>query len=130
MLFGYREATSETAVDVTVRLDPPRLTPLSTLHYVNHGGSEFIVYRVTPSDVDSGVRVGDREYPGYPATGAGLNDDDADDLRVAFFSLSYDQDLTTPIELYARDPADNVGPRAFRFPRVRATIPAVAHFAK
>ena len=118
VLFGYREATSETAVDVTVRLDPPRLTPLSTLHYVNHGGSEFIVYRVTPSDVDSGVRVGDREYPGYPATGAGLaglNDDDADFLRVAFFSLSYDQDLTTPIELYARDPAGNVGRARFDF---------------
>ena len=113
VLFGYREATSETGVDVTVRLDPPRLTPLSTLHYVNHGGSEFIVYRVTPSDVDSGVRVGDREYPGYPAAGAGL--DGRDDLRVAFFSLSYDQDLTTPIELYARDPAGNVGSARFDF---------------
>ena len=113
VLFGYLEATSEASVDVTVRLDPPRLTPLSTLHYVNHGGSEFIVYRVTPSDVDSGVRVGDREYPGYPATGAGL--EGRDDLRVAFFSLSYDQDLTTPIELYARDPAGNVGSAGFDF---------------
>ena len=113
VLYGYREATSETTLDVTVRLAPPRLSPLSTLHYVNHGGSEFIIYRVSPPDVDSGVRVGDREYPGYPASGAGLTG--ADDLRVAFFSLAYDQDLATPIELYARDPAGNVANAGFAF---------------
>ena len=45
---------------------------LSTFHYVNHGGSEFVVYRVTPEDVVSGVRVGDKEYPGFPAKGAGI----------------------------------------------------------
>ena len=31
----------------------------------------MIVYRVTPPDVESGVRVGDVTYPGFPATGAG-----------------------------------------------------------
>ena len=41
-------------------------------HYVNHGGSELVVYRATPPDVESGVRVGDVEYPGYPASGAGV----------------------------------------------------------
>ena len=113
VLYGYREATSEATLDVTVRLAPPRLSALSTLHYINHGGSEFIIYRVSPADVDSGVRVGDREYPGYPASGAGLTG--ADDLRVAFFSLAYDQDLATPIELYARDPASNAASARFDF---------------
>ena len=105
MLFGLRESGSETAVDVTIRLTPPRLTPLSTLHHVTHGGSELVVYRVTPADAGSGVRVGDVEYPGYPAAGAGI--DGRDDLRVAFFALLHDQDLGTPIELYARDRAGN-----------------------
>ena len=113
VLFGYREATTETTIDVMVRLEPPRLTPLSTLHYVNHGGSEFVVYRVTPTDAESGVRVGNREYPGYPASGAGI--DTSDGLRIAFFALLYDQDLTTPIELYARDPAGNTGTAQFDF---------------
>ena len=45
---------------------------LSTHHYVNHGGSEMVVYRATPADVTSGVRVGDVEYPGFPAAGAGV----------------------------------------------------------
>ena len=105
VLFGLRESRSETAVDVTVRLSPPRLTPLSTLHHVTHGGSEFVVYRVTPEDAESGVRVGGIEYPGYPAAGAGI--DGRDDLRVALFALLHDQDIGTPISLYARDPAGN-----------------------
>jgi hypothetical protein len=37
----------------------------------NHGGSEFVVYRVTPADAASGVRVGDKEYPGFPGKGRG-----------------------------------------------------------
>ena len=105
VLFGLRESRAETAVDVTVRLAPPRLTPLSTLHYVTHGGSELVVYRVTPADAESGVRVGGMEYPGYPASGAGI--EGRDDLRVAFFALLHDQDLGASIELYARDPAGN-----------------------
>ena len=105
VLFGLRESGSETAVDITVRLAPPRLAPLSSLHYVRHGGSELVVYRVTPGDAESGVRVGGIEYPGYPASGAGL--EGRDDLRVAFFALLHDQDLATRIELYARDPAGN-----------------------
>ena len=127
VLFGMRERTADASIEVAVRLDPPRLTPLSMLHYVNHGGSEFVVYRVTPDDAESGVRVGDRLYPGYPAAGAGL--EDRADLRVAFFALLHDQDLGTPIELYGRDPAGNEASARFdyrvfpeRFRRSRITV--------
>jgi murein DD-endopeptidase MepM/ murein hydrolase activator NlpD len=128
VLFGLREAETVATHDVTVRLEPPRVAVLSTLHYVNHGGSEFVVYRATPSDVESGVRVGEVTYPGFPAAGAGIPVDDS--LRVAFFALLHDQDLTTPVELYARDPAGNeasspITHRAFArdFARSRITIP-------
>ena len=114
VLFGLREASSEAAVEVEVRLDPPRLAPLSRFHYVNHGGAEFIVYRVSPTDAESGVEVGDRFYPGYAAAGVGnaggaggIGLEGADGLRVAFFALAHDQDLGTPMRLYARDPAGN-----------------------
>ena len=92
VLYGLRQA--ETVVTRDVR-GPARaaagVAVLSTFHYVNHGGSEFVVYRVTPEDVASGVRVGDNEYAGFPAKGAGITSDPA--LRVAFFALLYDQDL-------------------------------------
>jgi murein DD-endopeptidase MepM/ murein hydrolase activator NlpD len=105
VLFGLREVESVATRDVQVRLEPPRVAVLSTFHFVNHGGSEFVVYRATPDDVESGVRVGDKSYSGFPATGVGIHGDPA--LRVAFFALLFDQDLNTPIHVYARDPAGN-----------------------
>ena len=118
ILFGLRERSTTVAVDVEVRLDPPRLAVASTFHYVNHGGSEAVVYTVSPPDATSGVRVGDRLYPGYPA--AGMVDGAGENLRLAFFALDYDQDLNTPIELYATDAAGNEASAQFdhrRFPR-------------
>jgi murein DD-endopeptidase MepM/ murein hydrolase activator NlpD len=105
VVYGIREAASEAARDVDVRLEPPRVAVLSTFHYVNHGGAEFVVYRATPADVESGVRVGDKSYPGFPASGAGIKADPS--TRVAFFGLLHDQDLNTPIQVFARDGAGN-----------------------
>ncbi len=94
---------------------------------MNHGGSELVVYRVTPPDAQSGVRVGNYEYPGYPATGAGIASSDPA-LRVAFFALLWDQDpKNTPIRVYARDSVGNessgsfdyrVFPKQFRSSRI------------
>jgi hypothetical protein len=105
VLYGLRDVSSTTTHDVTVRLEPPQVAVLSTFHFVNHGGSEFVVYRATPADVESGVRVGDVEYPGFPASGIGITSDPA--LRVAFFALLFEQDLNTPFQVFARDPAGN-----------------------
>jgi murein DD-endopeptidase MepM/ murein hydrolase activator NlpD len=139
-LFGLRQIESTETRDVQVRLEPPRVAVLSSFHFVNHGGSELVVYRATPEDVDSGVRVGDREYPGFPASGAGITGDPA--MRVAFFALLYDQDLNTRIEVYARDPAGNqtatpldyrVFPKPYRKSRIQIddgflnrVVPAIA----
>jgi murein DD-endopeptidase MepM/ murein hydrolase activator NlpD len=100
---NLRALTSTATRDVQVRLDPPRVALVSTHHYVNHGGSEMVVYRATPADVRSGVRVGSVEYPGFPASGAGA--DPA--LKIAFFALLYDQDLNAPIVVFAEDEAGN-----------------------
>jgi len=105
VLYGLREVASSLTHDVTVRLEPPRVAALSSFHYINHGGSEFVVYRATPADVESGVRVGNIDYPGFPASSVGITTDPA--LRVAFFALLFDQDLDSSVQLFARDPAGN-----------------------
>ena len=105
VLYGLRQVESTATRDVEVRLEPPRVTVLSTFHFVNHGGSEFAVFRATPSDVQSGVKVGDKEYPSFPASGAGISGDP--DLRVAFFALLYDQPTNARIDVFARDAAGN-----------------------
>ena len=109
VMYGLRTLESEAVRDVIVRLERPRVGALSTHHYVNLGGAEMVVYRVSPEDVESGVRVGDIEYPGFPASGAAVEGASLTDpaIRIAFFALRYDQDLNTPIRLYARDPAGN-----------------------
>ena len=91
VFFGLREAARNATRGVEVRLLPPQIAVVSSFHYVNHGGSEAVVYRVTPPDAQSGVRVGNYEYPGYPASGAGIASNDPA-LRVAFFALLWDQD--------------------------------------
>jgi murein DD-endopeptidase MepM/ murein hydrolase activator NlpD len=97
---NLRTLTTTATKDVEVRLEPPRIAVLSTHHYVNHGGSEMVVYRATPPDVASGVRVGDREFPGYS-----VGSDPA--VKAAFFSLMWDQPLKAPIVAFARDEAGN-----------------------
>jgi Peptidase family M23 len=112
-----RQLTSTASKDFQVRLDPPRIAVLSTHHYVNHGGSEMVVYKATPADIASGVRVGDIEYPGFPASGAGVDGADASirdgSIKVAFFALLYDQPLNAPIVAFARDEAGNQAKASF-----------------
>ncbi len=119
-----RQVSSEASRDIQVRLTPPRVAIVSTHHYVNQGGAEMIVYRVTPPDAESGVRIGDVTYPGFPASGARMSDPD---LKVAFFALLYNQAPNAPMEVFARDVAGNearaqfehrVFPKKFRNSRI------------
>ena len=109
VLFGLRQAAATETKTIQVRLTPPQVAVLSQFHYINHGGTEMVVYRVNPPDTESGVRVGDREYRGFPAGGADAA------LRVAFFALLWDQQLNTPITVYARDSVGNEGSGSFDF---------------
>jgi len=103
---NLRTLTATASRDIQIRLEPPTIAVISTHHYVNLGGSEMVAYRAMPPDVRSGVRVGDIEYPGFPASGAGVAGADPA-ARVAFFGLLYNQDLHTPIVAFARDDAGN-----------------------
>jgi murein DD-endopeptidase MepM/ murein hydrolase activator NlpD len=124
VLRGLRHVSSEATRQTQVRLLPPRVSVVSTHHFINLGGSEMIVYRAAPADVDSGVRVGDVSYPGFPGSGAGLTDPA---LKVAFFAVLYNQKPNPPIDLFARDSAGNqaraqfqhrIFPKAFRNSRI------------
>lgn len=104
VMYGLRQAETQAARDLDVRLEPPRVGVLSLHHFVNHGGAEFVVFRATPSDVTAGVKVADLTYPAFPGTSVGIQDPA---VRVAFFALGYDQDLNSPVTVVARDPATN-----------------------
>ena len=115
VLFGFRKTKSTASHDVQVRLEKPMIAVLSTKHYINLGGSEMVVYRATPADVESGVQVGDLTYPGYPASGAKLDGVNITDpaVKLAFIALRYDQDVNTPMFAYAKDEAGNAARAEF-----------------
>ena len=87
VLFGLREVQSTASREIEVRLIPPQIAVQSTHHYINHGGSELIVIESLRPMLASGVRVGDLEYPGFPASGAGI--DNADPACAWLFSRCY-----------------------------------------
>jgi hypothetical protein len=120
VLFGLRSASSTVTLDLRARFTPPRLSIESSHHHVTHGGAELVLYRVTPPDSASGVRVGGHTFAGFPASALGATGADPG-LKGAFFALLHDQDLSTPIELVARDEAGNesrleLAPRIFPRP--------------
>jgi murein DD-endopeptidase MepM/ murein hydrolase activator NlpD len=102
--YGLRTVSSSESRDLTVRLDPPRVSVMSIHHFINLGGAEFVVLRATPEDVDAGIQVGDARYRAYPGSAVGLTDPA---LRVGFFVLRHDQDVNTRITAFARDAAGN-----------------------
>jgi hypothetical protein len=114
VLRGLRTVETEITRDLVVRLEPPRVSVLSTRHYINQGGAEMVLYRVPPDadasvHIDSGVDVGGIEYPGYPASGVKIEGVVLNDpaLHVAFFALLHDQPVDVPMVVYARDEAGN-----------------------
>ena len=94
---------SETRLDVplAVRSSPPTIEVLSGLLYVNQGGSEMVLYRVSETATESGVRVGEYFFPGHRLPGGGTGD------RAALFAFPYDLPVETSARIVARDDADN-----------------------
>lgn len=79
---------------------PPRLEVLSSQHYINQGGSECVVYRVSPDAEISGVQAGPNFFPGYPS-----GSDPS--LRFALFAFAYNIPENSPLKVVARDGAGN-----------------------
>jgi len=91
---------SDLTKDFVFHVEPPRLEVIAGQHYMNQGGSECVVYRVSDEAAISGVQVGMNFFPGYPAAGD-------KNLRFALFALEYDWPADTPMKVVARDAAGN-----------------------
>ena len=82
-------------------LHPPRLEVLSGQHYINQGGSECVVYRVSPDAEVFGVQAGPNFFPGYPVAGG------EKDLKFSLFAFAYNIDPKSVPKVMARDAAGN-----------------------
>jgi murein DD-endopeptidase MepM/ murein hydrolase activator NlpD len=86
---------------VTIDLTPPTLEVLSSQHYLNQGGAEFVLYRTSSDAARSGVVFGDYFFPGT----AGLFADP--EIYGAFFAVAQDVDPRTAPKVMAEDAAGN-----------------------
>jgi murein DD-endopeptidase MepM/ murein hydrolase activator NlpD len=114
----FKGKTATLDHEFTARLTPPRVEVLTTQHYVNQGGADMVVYRVTPPTAESAVVVGNDSFKGFPLPGAS-----DPGVRFAIFAYPYDAPAGTTPRLKARDEASNevlanfhvkVFPKAFR----------------
>jgi hypothetical protein len=103
---------------------PPSVQALSSLNYVNMGGTGLVVYQATPDTLESGVMVGDLLFKGYPAT-----EGEKGNRYVCYFGLNENETPGTKIFLWAKDRAGNEARAGFdvhirqkRFPEERIEI--------
>jgi murein DD-endopeptidase MepM/ murein hydrolase activator NlpD len=82
-------------------LHPPKLEIVDGQHYINQGGSECVVYRVSDDVEVSGVEIGSHFFPGFPVSGSDPG------LRFSLFAFSYDLPADTVARVIARDAAGN-----------------------
>lgn len=87
--------------DFVFDIYPPRLEVLSGQHYINQGGSECVVFRVSPDAETYGVQAGPNFFRGYPAGSKDPN------LKFALFAFAYNVNEKTPLKVIARDAAGN-----------------------
>jgi murein DD-endopeptidase MepM/ murein hydrolase activator NlpD len=97
----FRGGRTDLSFDLPVRFSPPLVEALTAQHYINQGGSELVIFKVSPGTVESGVQVGNYFFPSCPAK-------ESDPLtRLGLFAFPYDLDPGTPLRIVARDDAGN-----------------------
>lgn len=102
-----RPAPAVEELTLPVRLSPPVISVLSTQHNVAQGGSGVVVYRVGETAAESGVRAGERWFPGFPLPAGAAAE------RFAFFGVPFDLDDPAGIRLEAADELGNRASRGF-----------------
>jgi murein DD-endopeptidase MepM/ murein hydrolase activator NlpD len=98
---------AEKEIPIIIDTESPRVEVLSRQHNVERGGSGLVIYRLFENDINSGVQVGDRFFPGH----SGLFDQAG--IYAALFALDHTQGPGTRISITAKDPAGNVTRKGF-----------------
>jgi hypothetical protein len=97
----FRGGQSQLIKDLPVRFVPPRADLLTAQHYINQGGCDMAIFRVSQGAVESGVQVGNYFFPSWP-----VKDSDPT-IRMCIFAFPYDVDPITPARVVTRDDVGN-----------------------
>ncbi len=97
-------------IQLKVNFERPKLEIVSAQHNAVVGGSELCFYRVSGvEEGTSGVRVGDIEFPGFPARLLDADFEAAPDIYFAYFGIPLQYDRTRDeVRAFARNSVGNV----------------------
>jgi hypothetical protein len=87
---------------MTVDTIPPAIRSLSSLNYVNVGGSGLVVYQTSSDATKSGLFVNETFFPGFPP-GEGFEEG----MHVCYFGIPLDVKGKPEVYLWAEDRAGN-----------------------
>ncbi|HEV2491531.1 MAG TPA: M23 family metallopeptidase [Terriglobia bacterium] len=105
----FRGGRSQVSLDLPVRFLPPRVDVLTTQHYINQGGCDMVLFKVSPGTTESGVEVGSYFFPSWPVK------DSMPETRLCLFAYPYNLDPKTPARIVARDDAGNESLSSFTY---------------
>lgn len=102
---------NRTYIQKNVQIDtrPPRIKIISRRHALIQGGAGLVIYRISEPCLRSGVRVGDRFYPGH----AGYFEDKR--VFMSFLAMGHNQGPGTVIFAEAVDLAGNRAKAGFPY---------------
>jgi hypothetical protein len=108
--------TSTLAFPVVVDYTAPKLSALSDDVSLSQGGTGVVFYKVKDrSDTYSGVKVGSKMFPGFPAKNLSEAFAEYEDVYFSFFSVPHDYNFSTEeVKLFAQDAAGNIGTADFK----------------
>ena len=105
----FRGGRSEVVLDLPVRFVPPQVEVLTTQHYINQGGCDMAVFKVSAGTAESGVQVGDNFFPSFPMK------ESQPETRLCMFAYPYNVDPSTVPHIVARDDAGNETLASFNY---------------
>jgi hypothetical protein len=106
--------------EIPVRFDAPHIEIVSGQHNTNRTGMEFVLYRIkSDSVIQTGVRVGNTLFKGFPAEQFDPDLSGISDLYFSFFSIpSNYKESEGKILVYARNEVGNASEQSFYY-RIR-----------
>jgi hypothetical protein len=97
----FRGGRTEQVLELPVRFSSPQVSVMTSQHYINQGGCDMVVFRVSPATTESGVQVGNDFFTSFPIK------DSKSEVRLCLFAIPYDASTATVPKVVARDDVGN-----------------------
>lgn len=105
----FRGGKSELQLELPVRFHRPEVQVLTSQVYVNQGGCDLVLFKVSRGTTESGIQVGKYFFRSWPVKKS------LPDTRLCLFAYPYTVDPKTPAQIVARDEVGNEATAGFNY---------------